>query len=202
MKINLLLVLVLFLTGAPPGARAQKNFPEPAFTPPTSPLFQMGWSPLMRTNAAAGGEITEILSKRADFDLKGRVAVYRGGVLVKDPRMELACEILTVRLAAQSGQFESIIAETNVSVDFVDEKGQKVHGTGGRAIYTYNVKNGVTNDVVQLLDEPVLETDRGTWRGDVITLDRRSNTIRVTNSRMVIRQEPGKTNDSILSPIK
>lgn len=202
MKKISLLILIWLLTNAPPGARAQTNFPEPAFTPPTSPLFQMGWSPLMRTNAAAGGVVTEILSKRADFDLKARTAVYRGGVLVKDPRMELACEVLTVRLAAQGGQFESIVAETNVSVDFIDEKGQKVHGTGGRAVYTYNVKNGVTNDVVQLLDDPLLETDRGTWRGDVITLDRISNNIRVTNSRMIIRPETGKTNDSILGPIK
>jgi lipopolysaccharide export system protein LptA len=142
------------------------------------------------------------LSKRADFDLKARVAIYKGDVRVKDPRMEMACEYLTVKLSQEAGKFDTILAESNVSVDFYDEKGQKVHCTGGRAIYTYEVKRGMTNDLLRLLDDPLLETAQGSWKGDIITLDRGNNTIRATNSRMVIKSEPGSTNRSLLGPMR
>ena len=75
-----------------------------------------------------------------------------------------------------------------------------LHGTGGRCVYTYNVANGVTNDVIELFDDPMLETVQGTWKGDVITLDRVKNTIKATNSRMVIRPQTGDTNVPNLIP--
>ena len=125
---------------------------------------------------------------------------------------------MTVRMSAQSvGRFDSVVAERNVSLDVMDQKGGRIHGTGGRAVYTYNVvpgvtnynvignvtnfhvSPGVTNDVIELFDNPMLETPSGTWKGDVITLDRGNNTIKATNSRMVIR--PATTNAPGIAPM-
>jgi hypothetical protein len=53
---------------------------------------------------------------------------------------------------------------------------------------------------MELLENPVLQTAQGTWRGDVITLDRLNNTVKATNSRMRIFQSTDITNSSILSP--
>ncbi len=143
---------------------------------------------------------TEIISKSAHFDLKARTAIYLGDVRVKDPRIELSCEVLTVKLDGSGGKFQNMIAETNVVMECLDHKGQKIRGTGGKAIYTYNVTATYTNDVMELMDNPILQTAQGTWQGDVITLDRGKNTVKVTNSRMHITQPAGTTNQSILGP--
>jgi lipopolysaccharide transport protein LptA len=184
---------------AAPDFAEPETTPAPA-TPPPTLLFRTDWAPMPRTNAVKVVE-TEIRSQRAYFDLnKGRQqAVYLGNVRVRDPRMDLNCEKLIVKLST-AGKFENVIAETNVSVDFVDQKGQRLHGTGGRAVYTYNVAGGVTNDVIELFEDPMLETVQGTWKGDVITLDRVNNTIKATNSRMVIRPQTGTTNVPNLIP--
>lgn len=172
-----------------------------------SPLFSVS-SPAPRstnstTAADATATATEIISKSAYFDLKARTAIYMGDVRIKDPRMELSCEVLTVKLATEgAGKFQNIIAETNVVIDFSDEKGQKIHGTGGKAIYTYNVTPTYTNDVMELLENPLLQTAQGNWQGDVITLDRVNGTVKATNSRMRITQPAGSTNISILGTTK
>jgi len=191
-----LLPLILLLAGAAAG-RAATNAVAPA-----APLFKLN-TPVPRGTNTDTAPATEILSKSAYFDLKARTAIYLGDVRVKDPRMELACDTLTVKLSEENGaKYQSVIAETGVVIDFVDEKGQRIHGTGGKAIYTYNLTKTYTNDVMELLETPVLTTAQGTWRGDVITLDRVNNTIKATNSRMRIMQSPDITNSSILSPSK
>ena len=165
-----------------------------------APLFKMQSAGLRTTNVPAGE--TEILSKSAYFDLKARTAIYLGDVRVRDPRMELSAEILTVKLSPQGGgKFDSGIAETNVTIDFIDDKGQKIHATGGKVIYRYSVSPTYTNDVMELMDNPLLHTPQVDWSGGVITFDRVNNTIKADHSRMVIRQPPGSTNNSILAPV-
>ena len=167
-----------------------------------SPLFNIS-SPAPRSTNSTDASATEIISKSAYFDLKARTAIYMGDVRIKDPRMELSCEVLTVKLATEGGgKFQNIIAENNVIIDFSDDKGQHIHGTGGKAIYTYNVTSTYTNDVMELLENPLLQTAQGNWQGDVITLDRVNNTVKATNSRMRIMQPAGSTNISILGPMK
>src|SRR5436190_10360851 len=104
--------------------------------------------------------------------------------------MDLNSQVLTVKMGGGSGKFESVVAEKNVSIDFLDDKGQRLHGTGGRAVYTYksvksvtnitgcvtntsrgmtritgcvtNINRGYTNDIIELFDNPMLETVQGT----------------------------------------
>jgi lipopolysaccharide export system protein LptA len=180
------------------GLAAAQTGPGPG--PADSSAFALAPATLRSTNSPEMTE-TEILSESAYFDLKGRTAIYMGDVKVRDPRMDLSCEVLTVHMAPSGGKFDSIVAETNVAIDFLDEKGQKVHGTGGKAIYTYNVFGNYTNDVLELMDNPVLKTVQGDWYGDTIKLDRVNNTISGTHSRMIIRNTSGDTNSIIPAPM-
>jgi lipopolysaccharide export system protein LptA len=191
-KLHLMFLILAAL--ARPGAAQTSSDPA------DSGAFALAPAALRSTNSPDMTE-TEILSESAYFDLKARTAIYMGDVKVKDPRMDLACEVLTVHMPQSGGKLDSIIAETNVAIDFLDEKGQKVHGTGGKAIYTYNVIGTYTNDVLELMDNPVLRTAQGDWYGDTIRLDRVNNTITGTHSRMVIRSGAGETNDIIPAPM-
>ena len=148
---------------------------------------------LVTTNAPATKpkpprQPTKIESDRVDFDLTAHKAVYHGHVRVDDPEMKLTCEGLTADLPQNSGHINNIVAETNVVADFTDEKGQTMHATGDKAVYVYEVQNGVTNETVTLTGNPVLESAQGKSTGDVIVLDRARNHVEITNPKMFLRQ--------------
>jgi len=85
---------------------------------------------------------TLINSDRAEFDLTARRAVYHGNVIVVDPQMTLTCALLTADLPQpqSDGQMKHIVAETNVVIDSVDEKGQTNHATSDKAVYDFKVE--------------------------------------------------------------
>ena len=124
----------------------------------------------------------------ADFDLNGHQAIYRGHVRVDDPELKLTCALLVADVPQAGGRPNRIIAETNVVIDFTDTKGQTNHATGDKAVYIYNVQNGVTNETVTLTGNPQMENAQGTQAGDVIIWDRASNKIHFDNPHMVFRQ--------------
>jgi lipopolysaccharide transport protein LptA len=124
----------------------------------------------------------------ADFDLAGRHVVYHDHVRVDDPEMKLRCEWLAADLPPPAGgRVTNIVAETNVVIDATDDKGQKMHATGDRAVYVYNVENGVTNETVTLTGNARLEDAQGWMTGDSIIWDRARNRLSVPNNpKMVI----------------
>jgi lipopolysaccharide export system protein LptA len=126
----------------------------------------------------------------ADFDLNGHQAIYRGHVRVDDPQMKLTCAQLTTDLPQAGGRPNHIVAETNVVIDFTDDKGQTNHATSDKAVYLYNVQNGVTNETVTLTGnpQPQVENAQGTQAGDVIVWDRANNKIHFDNPHMIFRQ--------------
>lgn len=145
---------------------------------------------------------TQIFSDTVDFDLKTRVAVYRGNVRVEDTQMRLWCGMLTATAPTGGGRIEKIVAETNVVMLLPDDKGVTNRATGQKLVYTYNVLNGVTNELAVLTGEPKLEKPDTIIYGDEISLDRANNQLRVKNQRMVFQtNEPGATN-SPSSPLK
>ena len=165
-----------------------------------APPVKMESTRLPPTNSVPFTE-TDIISKRASFDMKTSTIIYQGDVRIKDPRMDLSCEVLTVKLAPEGGgKIESSIAETNVVIDFIDEKGQRIHATGGKVIYRYTVTPTSTNDVMELMDNPLLHTSEVDWSGGVISFDRINNTVKGDHSRVIIRQPAGTTNSPILGP--
>src|SRR5689334_25266103 len=69
-------------------------------------------------------QLTDIHSHGFQFFMKSNVIIYREDVRIDDPRMKLTCELLTVeapRLVL--GEFKRATAETNVVIDWTDEKG-------------------------------------------------------------------------------
>jgi lipopolysaccharide export system protein LptA len=134
----------------------------------------------------------------ADFDLNGHQAIYRGHVRVDDPVMKLTCGLLVADVPQAGGRPNRIVAETNVVIDFMDPKGQTNHATSDKAVYIYNVQNGVTNETVTLTGNPQMENAQGTQAGDVIIWDRANNKIHFDNPRMIFRQNlngaPANTN--------
>lgn len=136
---------------------------------------------------------TLINSDRAEFDLTARRAVYRGNVQVNDPQMTLTCAHLTADLPQANGQMRHIVAETNVVIFSVDEKGQTNHATSDKAIYDYNVQAGVTNETVTLTGNARMENAQGTLTGEPIVWDRANNRLTAANQKMVFSQNISST---------
>ena len=136
--------------------------------------------------AKAASTETHISSKTVDFDLKSRQAVYRGNVVVEDPRVNLTCDVLTARLPTNGTRVDSIIAESNV-VMLMPDKGATNRATADKAVYTYSVSAGVTNEVLELTGSPAIETAQGTMTGTKITWDRARDNISATDSHMSYR---------------
>jgi len=139
---------------------------------------------------------TRIYSDNADFDMAGHKGVYHGHVRVEDPQMKLTCAQLTADLPPSGGRPNHIVAETNVVIDFTDEKGQTSHATSDKAIYFYEVRKGATNETVTLTGNAKVENAQGWLTGEPIIWNRAKDSITATNQQMIYRQNPNgvKTN--------
>ena len=126
----------------------------------------------------------------ADFDLTHHQVIYRRNVRVDDPDMKLRCEWLAADLPQAGGRVNHIVAETNVVIDFADEKGQPYHATGDKVVYFYQVQGGVTNETITLTgNPPQIEDALGTQTGDEIIWDRVNNRLSIPrNAKMVSHQ--------------
>jgi lipopolysaccharide transport protein LptA len=131
---------------------------------------------------------TIINSDRADFDIAARKAFYYGNVCVDDPQMKLTCAKMTADLPQTGGHINRIVAETNVVIDSVDDKGQTNHATSDKAVYFYNVQNGVTNETVTLTGNAKVENAQGWLTGEPIIWDRANNMMHAENQKMLFRQ--------------
>jgi lipopolysaccharide transport protein LptA len=146
---------------------------------------------------------TLISSASADFDLAGHEAIYHGQVRVDDPQMKLACEQLIADVPQAGGHVNHIVADTNVVIDFTDNKGQTNHATGDKAVYVYAEQGGVTNETITLTGNPQIENAQFTLTGDVIVWDRQSNHLTASNQKMVSHQNlSGMMSDTNAPPAK
>jgi len=125
----------------------------------------------------------------ADFDLAGHKVIYHEHVRVDSPNMKMSCEWLAADLPQSGGRVTNIVAETNVVIDATDDKGQKMHATGDRAVYVFSVENGVTNETVTLTGNARLENTQGWLTGDSIIWDRAHERLSVpSNPKMNFHQ--------------
>ncbi len=132
---------------------------------------------------------TEIFSDSSEFNLKSRSAIYIGHVRVLDSQMKLNCEILTASVPPSGSKIDSIIAEHSVVIDAADEQGHPIHATSDRAVYTYKIEGGVTNEMITLTGNPQVRSQFVSGTGDKIVWNRASNSIRVDNQHMIIQQD-------------
>jgi lipopolysaccharide transport protein LptA len=152
-----------------------------------------GFSLRAQTNAIATTNLTpraatRIESKSGDFDMNTHQAIYRGHVRVISPEMKLTCERLVANLPPSSGRPDHIVCETNVVIDFTDERGQTNHVMSEKAVYDFHMQNGATNETVTLTGNPKVENAQSVTAGDVIVWDRANNKFQFTNPKMSSRQ--------------
>jgi len=144
---------------------------------------------------------THIYSDTFEFPFKARTAIYRGNVRLDDPRIHLTCEQLTSDVPSEGSRVTRVVAETNVVIVVVDEKGLTNRAYADRAVYTYEVTESLTNEVVELFGEteqPHIERPEGVLYGNPITWDRTKNTLRAKNQRMI--HYPASTNQTHAVP--
>jgi lipopolysaccharide transport protein LptA len=157
-----LCLIVLMAVAAGTAARAQLNMNAALLSP----------------------RLMHIDADREDIDGNGHTVTFRGNVRVTEPDLKLTCALLTADLPPSGGRVSHIVAETNVVIDVTDSKGQTMHATGDKAVYIFNVQNGVTNETVTLTGnpQPRVEDAQGTQTGDVIVWDRANNVFHVTGN--------------------
>ena len=158
-------------------------------------------------NQPSGGEVKtnapaplDIFSDHFEFDLNTHLATFGGQVRADDGRIKVNAETLAVVLPKQepgkTNRIDHLLAETNVVIDFLDEKtGQKIHATGQKAVYNYSVAGITTNQVLELTGNPAVETAKpaGWMTADVITVDRAQGRIwGVGNHHSVFKKQPGE----------
>lgn len=131
---------------------------------------------------------TVIDSKHGFYSNVDRQVIYTGNVRVDDPQMKLTCEQLTADLAPSGGHIEKMVALTNVVMDSVDDKGETNHATSDKAVYIFNVVNGVTNETVTLTGNAQVESAKGWMTGEPIIWNRVDNSMHAENPHMQLRQ--------------
>jgi lipopolysaccharide export system protein LptA len=135
-------LLILLLAGSCRLAWAQTNAPMT-----NAPLTSALATNTPATNAPE--QMIDITSDSCHYDGKTSRMIYLGHVVVTDlPKATLHCEQLTVDVPTAGGDPTNIVAETNVVVDYLDEKGQTNHVTADKAVYAYGVVNSVTNQTL------------------------------------------------------
>jgi lipopolysaccharide export system protein LptA len=139
------------------------------------------------TNAAP--RETVITSDSGDFawGAGAHQAVYKGHVRVDDPQMKLTCEWLVADLP-ESGPIHHIVAETNVVIDFTDDRDQPNHATCDKAVYDFEAKSGVTNEIVTLTGHAQVENPQAWITGEPIKLDLLNRTMHADNQKVILRQ--------------
>jgi len=156
---------------------------------------------------------TTITSKELEMNFKPkRVFVYVGNVKVVDPQIDLMCEKMTVTfrgskkkiapigpkpviqppppkgkkpvppppMMAQGGQIDVIVAEKNV---VIINKEEGTRATGERGVFT------AATNVLVLTGNPVLYREGTKIHGDVITWNRITESLRVTQAKTELKEK-------------
>jgi lipopolysaccharide transport protein LptA len=112
-----------------------------------------GASPAPKAPTGMGAaEFAEVFSR--DYTVKPEGAVFRGTVRLEHPQMQWTCGQVEALAPHGASKTNHVVAEQAVVFDVTDDKGQKVHGTGDKAVYSYGVSGGVTNETMVLTGNP------------------------------------------------
>ncbi|HEV2207766.1 MAG TPA: hypothetical protein VG167_03275 [Verrucomicrobiae bacterium] len=126
-----------------------------------------------KSKAAAGPQFADVYCD--EYVLSRDLGVFRGGVYVSHTNMNWACESMTVQ-AIPGGQV--LTAEQGVVFDLMNDRGQKTHGLGDKAVYTNSIVGTVTNELLTLTGQPaVLISTNGTVENSVIIMDQIRGTV-------------------------
>jgi lipopolysaccharide export system protein LptA len=123
---------------------------------PAEALSQVSLSGLASTNRAAPkpttNQFADISCER--YTLTQTNGHFQTGVHIRHPEMDWKCADLTVNWPHEGGRVDAMTAERSVVFETTEAKGQKTTGTGDKAVYTYAVTDGVTNEIFRLTGNP------------------------------------------------
>jgi lipopolysaccharide transport protein LptA len=130
-----------------------------------------GFSAAPLTNSKAGvNQFAEILSHEYSVEPKG--ALFQGNVRVTSPQIQWNCGQINVLASPGAARVNRVVAEKAVVFDLTDDKGEKVHGAGDKAVYTFGVSGTVTNELMELSGSPaMLTTTNFAGQNEVFMLD-------------------------------
>lgn len=145
----------------------------------------------------SGSNETHVSAKRADYDISRNVLVLDGDVVVRDPRVEIKADQITMLMNTNREPevvtaVGSVVIEQDLSPSArVDKKSPPLKGfrraTCGRA--TYSVRSGIT----VLTDRPVITQEGMTLRGSRIIYSRDADKVHIDNSSGSFLPGEGKT---------
>jgi lipopolysaccharide export system protein LptA len=159
-----------------------------------------------QTNAPAPGppaQLTEISSDSGHFDGNTRQMIYLGHVFVTDAKTKLHCGQLIVDLPPNGGHPTNIVAETNVVIDALDDRGQTNHITADKAVYSYSVVNAVTNETITFTGSdpmPKVENPQFIILGEPLVLNLVTKQYGGSNYKTIFKPNPNSGNGTNASP--
>jgi lipopolysaccharide export system protein LptA len=154
--------------------------------------------PAAGSNAPASTDMTNSLAQISspEYTLRTNSAIFQGGVTVTHPQMELHCQTVTLDVPAPDIRAQNLVAQDDVKFT-LSQKGQKINGTAQKAVYTYSVDAGKTNDTIELTGKPQLSmADGSTFKNDIIVFDRANGKLLARGKYLVQNfSSSGMTND-------
>jgi len=146
-----------------------------------------------------GSNETHVTAKRADYDISRNVLVLDGDVVVRDPRVTIKADQITM-LMSTNREPEMVTAVGNVDIEqdlspaVTPDSEKKVPATKGfrRAVCgraVYSVRSGIT----VLTDKPVITQEGMTLRGSRIIYSRDEDKVHIDNSSGSFLPAEGKS---------
>jgi len=105
----------------------------------------------------------------AHYDGNARQVVYYDHVVVTNAQGRLSCERLTINLG--DSHPTNAVAETNLDIIFVNNKGETNHLTCDKGIYDYSVVNAVTNETFTFSGHATNTMAQGWMSGEPLVWD-------------------------------
>ena len=129
------------------------------------------------TNTPPGEQEVGVSAKHFVYDGGKQRVIYYDHVVATNAQGSLACDRLTIDLPPEGSldrQPTNAVAETNVVIDFV-KQGDTNHITCERAIYTYLIIHGATNDTITFVGSATtpakVENSKGWMTGEPLIWD-------------------------------
>jgi lipopolysaccharide transport protein LptA len=153
------------------------------------------------TNSLASTNRIEIFSDSAEFLIATNIAVYSGNVRAFYSDTKLTCDILTLHVPKGGERPDYMIADRNVVIDTRDKSGKPIHAVGDKAVYTFSIENGTTNELMVLSGDAFIQLEDGSsMRADPIIWNLAKGTVNVIGPHMTINQSPKPTTSTNKPP--
>ncbi|MEI6563631.1 MAG: LptA/OstA family protein [bacterium] len=145
----------------------------------------------------SGANETHVMSRRADYDILKNILVLDGDVVVKDPRVTIMADQITMQMSTnREPEVVTAVGDVKIEQDLdsaptIGKRGPPIKGfrraTCGHAVYS--VRSGIT----VLTDKPVITQEGMTLRGSRIMYSRDQDKVHIDNSSGIFIPGEGKS---------